>query len=227
MQMQRIFSATILAGIVYSSTCIATAEDERYRVSGIIMTPEKQIAVVEKSDGSQELYRQGDAIDGFVVEFIDSDGIHLKRGASQIFLELEGTPTRLEDVAAASRTRDLQISAGNASQSIDYDKAQLELEALSREHANSESAGSDDNSAEEKRAMLEERLNIALELPSHTVIKAIGRDTVQRPEHAMMLLTHKVARGESVRLEVGGSIPGVEVLYLTPNATPSDGASSP
>jgi len=224
--MQRILSTALLFGVVYSSTCLATTEDERYRVAGIIMTSEKPIAVVEKSDRSQELYRQGDTIDGFVVELIDDDGIFLKRGTSQIFLELEGTPTRLEDVAAASRTRELQIGAGNASQGIDYEKTRIALEELSRSHENSEAAGADKNRSEQRQATLEERLNMALGLPSHTVISAVDRDSVQRPEQAMKLLTQKVSQGHSVRLEVGGSIPGVEVLYLTPEFPPSDTESS-
>lgn len=227
MQIRTLFSAALLSGLVYLSAGLAHAAEERYRVSGIIMTPEKQIAVVEKSDGSQQLYKQGDMIDGFVVEHVDSDGIFLNRSGSKIFLELEGTPSLLGDGAATLRTSELQVSAGRASQNIDYGRARLELAKLSRAQTNSESLGSENGRSGNRQATLEERLNMALGLPSYTAISSIDRDKVERPEDAVSLLAQKVSRGDSVRLEVDGSIPGVHVLYLAPQNSPSDNASSP
>lgn len=206
------------------SVSLACATEASYRVSGIIVTPEKRIAVVEKSDGSQQLYKQGESIDGFIVEKIDHDGIFLTRESVEIFLELEGKPTRLEDVAAATRTRDLKVSAGNATQSVDYDRAQRELEKISAAQMYSDielQTDTRDGRAGAVQATLEERLNMALGLPSNTQIRAVNSESVSKPEHALMMLAYTVGRRESVRLEVGGSIPGVNVLYLTPQESPS------
>jgi len=197
-----LLSAALL-GCLAASAVIA--DDDRYRVAGVILMPDKKIAVVEKSDGSQQLYRYGDTIDNYTVKRIDSEGIYLQQSGREIFLELEGTPTRLEDVVAILRTYELQISDGNASQTVDYNKTAVELAGLARRDP-SEDASED----------IRERLNAVLGLPTFTVISAVDGKAVMRPEMAVLLLAQKFEKGRSVRLDVGGSIPGVNALYLTP-----------
>ena len=206
-------------GLCLSALALADDRDAAYRVTGIIVLPQKQIAVIEKSDATQQLYRLGDVIDQFTIVHIDTEGVLLSRGSTEVHLALEGKPSRLEDVAATLRTRELQIADGHATQTIDYAKAYQELAKLARPSVAPES-GEDRIDESHPRKTLDERLATALGLPSYTVITAVDRRAVQRADEAILVLSASIAQGRTVRLEVGGSIPGLNVLYLANGNSP-------
>ena len=140
-------------------------------------------------------------------------------GAPKSIWRWREKPGRLEDVAATLRTRELQIADGNATQRIDYARAQQELAKLARLSVAPES-GEDRIDESQPRKTLEERLATALGLPSYTVITAVDRRAIQRADQAILALSATLAQGRNVRLEVGGSIPGLNVLYLTNDNSP-------
>lgn len=221
----------VLAFAGLGLSALASADDQvaTYRVTGIIVLPQNQIAVIEKSDATQQLYRLGDVIDRFTVVHIDTEGVLLTRGSTEVHLALEGKPSRLEDGAASSRMRELQIADGNATQKIDYAKAQRELAKLVQPSVAPQSGEGNVDEGEPPAKTLDERLATALSLPSYTVITAVDRTAVQRADQAILQLSGLIAQGRTVRLEVGGSIPGLDVLYLTndnsaraPGPSPSD-----
>lgn len=194
--------------------CVAAADDgQRYRVSGIILNPDRPLAMIEGSDGEQTLLRPGDRLGPLSVETIDAEGVILTDGMRLIFLPLQGEPTALGDLQAIARTRALQSADGNASQAIDFRSAAAELAQL-RQTPVAAKTTPDVQRREEER--LGQRLNRALGLPSHAVIEAVDRRSVKGPEAAIPLLAERIEKGRSVRLEVDG-LPGIAVLYLTPD----------
>ena len=231
---------------------LAAGDGARYRVTGIIDGAHNQLAVVEKSDDTQHLFRVGDTIDQYSIASIETHGIYLRRGAQEFYLELRGEPQRLEDLVAVMRTQDLQVSDGTATMSVDLSRAEAELARLSRtvNHSNggrtsrqglagassSRGAGSDSRTAgnagdrssddqlqvddDSSKMTLAEQLNAALGLPTFTVIRAVDRDIVSSAAEAYPLIMERISNGRIVRLDVGGSIPGVETLYVSGFKTP-------
>lgn len=84
------------------------------------------------------------------------------------------------------------------------------------------SSGSREESAGQDRAAatLAQQLNAALGLPSYTVITAVGTTPVNSVQHAILLLAEPINNGWAVRLTVGGSIPGVDAIYVTSATAP-------
>lgn len=58
---------------------------------------------------------------------------------------------------------------------------------------------------------------MAVGLPSYASISKVDRTDVMSAEHAKLLLEDAMLGERTVRLEIGGSVAGVDVIYLTPN----------
>ncbi len=192
----------------------AEGDNARYRVSGLLITDDKQIAFIEKSDGSQSLYRRGDSLEGFTISAIEAGGVRLSGASGDVFLPLRGEPTDLSDVKALVRTRDLEVSDGNTTAALDYEAAWRDVRGLQAEIARLAESTETGPAREKRRADIERRFNKALGLPAETVVRAIDRDRIGSVEQALLVIGQSLQNKRTIRLEVDG-VPGIQVIYTT------------
>lgn len=226
----------IAAWLMLTTMANAQETDLRYRVSGIIVSPEKQLAVIEKSDGTQALFRTGEMLADYEIERIDSGGVILSKSGRQVWLELRGRPTFLADAAAVSAANTLVQSSpsGEATAQVDFAMAREELremvglapvlpEEFRREYQRNHAmqSGKQASAAERERSP-DELLNKAMGLPSYAQITKVNRTPVESAQEAARLIEADFALQRTVRLELNGSVAGIEVLYVKPS-----GGSSP
>ena len=231
--MKRISLGKFLACLLLACVSVsASALDNslRYRVAGIIYTNEKQLAVIEKSDDTQGLYRPGDLLETYRISRISSDGVHLLQSGKEIFLPLQGKPTLLADVAASIKAGEMQVTDGNATLSVDFEDAKEDLAKVTgsrpRGAPSPEASGAaQGRSGEAPRMSVGQSVNASVGLQSYTNISKVNRTVVDNPRHAARLMEAEMDAGRAVRLEVGGSIAGVDVLYLSPSEGVPRGAA--
>ena len=186
--------------------------DPGYRFAGVIITVDERLAIIERADGGQSLYRPGDRLDRYTVASIERGGVRLVDSEQELWLPLAAVPVSDGEVAAVTRARSMVVTDGHASQALDYREARRALRALARSPG--ESADPAGTGLRERE--LSGRIARALGLPQATVIKSVDRDAVSSPQEALLYLAARLEANTSMRLEIDG-MPGVQVLYARPD----------
>lgn len=233
--MTRLSSGRFLVCLLLACASVSASAFDgnlRYRVAGIIYTSDKQLAVIEKSDDTQGLYRPGDLLETYRITSINPDGVHLHflQGGKDIFLPLQGRPTLLADVSASIKAGEMQVTDGNATLTVDFEDVKENLASITGSRPRGvpppEVTGTAHaESGVAQRMTVGQSVNAAVGLQSYTNITKVNRTVVEGPRQAAQLMERELDAGRSVRLEVGGSIAGVDVLYLSPSGEMSRGAA--
>lgn len=209
---------SLVAGLVlqiclWHAPPAAGQADAGYRLAGIVVTADERLAIIEKRDGGQALYRPGDRLEGFAVESIEAGGVRLVAAEQSLFLALKAVPPSPGEITAIARARAMVVTDGYASQALDYSQAQRAIRKLNARFAASGTAATE---APRREPALSGEIAVALGLPQATVIKAVDRNVVRSPRETLLHLATRIEAGQGMRLEIDG-IPGVQVLYARPD----------
>ena len=174
----RRFRKPVVGLIALLGFSISFAADESYRLAGSILTDDHGItlALVEKPDGTQQLLREGDSIDGGTVVEITSKTVRLQFDSEELVLKLAGSDNQEAVMSMQYRQEDY----------ADSESKSVGLEALAEI---SRLAESTETTESRKRAS---QVLSHLDLPADALITAVNDQPVESPDEALQKIAANI-----------------------------------